>query len=125
MEIHSKTLTTTEVSADGTTISLSFVDSRNRPIKIHYPMNHVVDLVMTLPSLIETALQRRFNDPTMRSVYPLGSWRWESSTNKSMNLLTFVTTDSFTITFSIHKQQSDALSEILAGRPHVASRTVQ
>src|ERR1700680_4050343 len=59
MEIETQALTTGEVAADGGAISLGFVDSTGNPATIRLSINQVGALAMTLPGLIDKALQTR------------------------------------------------------------------
>ena len=56
MEIDTQALTTCEVAADGA-VSLGFVDSGGKPATIRLSLNEVGALAMTLPKLIDQALQ--------------------------------------------------------------------
>jgi hypothetical protein len=62
MKIDTQALTTCEVAADGGAISLGFVDSTGNPATIRLSLNQVGALAMTLPGLIDKALQTRFGD---------------------------------------------------------------
>ena len=62
MEIETQALTTCEVAPDGGAISLGFVDSQGKPATIRLSLNQVGALAMTLPGLIDKALQTRFGD---------------------------------------------------------------
>ena len=56
MEIETQALTACEVAADGV-ISLGFLDSGGKPATIRLSLNQVGALAMTLPRLIDKALQ--------------------------------------------------------------------
>ena len=71
MEIETQCLTTCEVAPDGGAISLGFVDSTGKPATIRLSLNQVGALAMTLPALIDKALQTRFGDQSLRYAYPL------------------------------------------------------
>jgi len=71
MEIDTQALTTCEVAADGGAISLGFVDATGQPATIRLSLNQVGALAMTLPGLIDKALQTRFGDQSLRYAYPL------------------------------------------------------
>ena len=68
MEISAEALTTCEVAADGGVVSLGLVDSEGKPATIRLSLTQVGALVMTLPGLIEKALQARYGDQSLR--YP-------------------------------------------------------
>src|SRR5712675_1853574 len=88
MEIDTQALTTCEVAADGGAISLGFVDSTGNPATIRLSLNQVGALAMTLPSLIDKALQTRFGDESLRYAYPLASWAVEQSTDPTQGMMT-------------------------------------
>ena len=81
MEIDTQALTTCEVAADGGVILLGFVDSGGQPATIRLSLNQVGALAMTLPGLIDEALQTRFGDQSLRYAYPLASWAVEQSSD--------------------------------------------
>ena len=117
MEIETQSLTTCEVASDGGAISLSFVDSEGRPATIRLSLNQVGALVMTLPGLIDKALQTRFGDTSLRYAYPLASWVIEQSTDPTQGMMTLRTTDGFSVCFSIPRQQQSELGEALVAQP--------
>src|SRR5215831_19235819 len=117
MEIETQSLTTCEVAADGGVISLGFVDSQGKPATIRMSLNQVGALIMTLPGLIDKALQTRFGDTTLRYAYPLASWAVEQSTDPSQGMVTLRTTDGFSVCFSIPRKQQSELGEALVAQP--------
>lgn len=117
MEIDSHALTTCDVTPDGQTISLGFVNSEGKPAAIKMPVEQVGALAMTLPALIEKALQTRFRDTSLRYTYPLGSWKFEHSSDLTASIVTLRTLDGFSVCFAMQRQQQDELSEALSSRP--------
>ena len=118
MEIESKSLTSCAVSDDGGAISLGFVDTQGRESTLKLSLNQVGALAMTLPGLIDKALQARYGDATLRYAYPLASWAVEQSSDPTQGMLTFRTVDGFSVCFSIPRAQQSELGEAL-----VAERT--
>src|SRR3982074_2765016 len=117
MEIETQELTACEVAADGCAISLGFVDSRGEPATIRLSVNQVGALVMTLPGLLDKALQTRFGDQSLRYAYPLESWVVEQSSDTTQSMMRLRTVDGFSVCFSIpHRQQSE-LGEALVAQP--------
>ena len=116
MEIETQSLTSCEVAADGA-ISLGFVDSTGNPATIKLSLNQVGALAMTLPGLIDKALQIRFGDQSLRYAYPLASWAVEASSDPSQGMVTLRTVDGFSVCFSIPRQQQNELGEALAAQP--------
>jgi len=117
MEIETQALTTCEVAADGNAISLGFVDATGRPAMIRLSLNQVGALAMTLPGLIDKALQTRFGDQSLRYAYPLASWVVERSTDPSQGMITLRTADGFSVCFSIPRAQQSELGEALVAEP--------
>jgi hypothetical protein len=117
MEIETQALTTCEVAADGDAVSLGFVDSQGRPATIRLSLNQVGALAMTLPGLIDKALQTRFSDQSLRYAYPLASWAVEQSSDPTQGMVTLRTVDGFSICFSIPRDQQSELGEALVAQP--------
>jgi hypothetical protein len=117
MEIETQALTTCEVAADGQAISLGFVDSGGQPATIRLSLNQVGALAMTLPGLIDKALQTRYGDQSLRYAYPLDSWVIEQSTDPTRGMVTLRTTDGFSVCFSIPRAQQSELGEALVAQP--------
>jgi hypothetical protein len=116
MEIETQSLTSCEVAADGA-ISLGFVDSTGKPATIKLSLNEVGALAMTLPGLIDKALQIRFSDQSLRYAYPLASWAIEASSDPTQGMVTLRTVDGFSVCFSIPRQQQSELGEALVAQP--------
>jgi hypothetical protein len=102
---------------DGGAISLGFVDSTGNPATIRLSIKQVGALAMTLPGLIDKALQTRFGDQSLRYAYPLASWVIEQSTDPTQGMVTLRTTDGFSVCFSIPRQQQSELGEALVAQP--------
>ena len=117
MKIDTQALTTCEVAADGGAISLGFVDSTGNPATIRLSLNQVGALAMTLPGLIDKALQSRFGDQSLRYAYPLASWLVEQSSDPTQTMVTLRTVDGFSVCFSIPRQQQSELGAALVAPP--------
>ena len=117
MEIETQALTTCEVAPDGGAVSLGFVDSEGKPATIRLSLNQVGALAMTLPGLIDKALQTRFGDQNLRYAYPLASWVVEQSSDPSQGMVTLRTVDGFSVCFSIPRDQQSELGEALVAQP--------
>jgi hypothetical protein len=116
MKIETQSLTSCEVADDGA-ISLGFVDSTGNPATIKLSLNQVGALAMTLPGLIDKALQMRFGDQSLRYAYPLASWAIEASSDPGQGMVTLRTVDGFSVCFSIPRQQQNELGEALVAQP--------
>ena len=115
--IETQALTTCEVAADGGAISLGFVDSTGNPATIRLSLNQVGALAMTLPGLIDKALQTRFGDQSLRYAYPLASWAVEQSSDPTQGMVTLRTVDGFSVCFSIPRERQSELGEALVAQP--------
>ena len=120
MEIETQSLTSCEIAPDGAAISLGFVDTKGHPQTIRLSLNQVGALVMTLPGLIDKALQTRFGDTSLRYAYPLASWVIEQSTDPTQGMMTLRTTDGFSVCFSIPREQLNQLGEAMVAQPEPA-----
>jgi hypothetical protein len=123
MDIESQSLTTCEVAPDGNTVVLGFTDSRGAPARIRLPFSQLGALAMTLPDLINRALQSRYGDHTLRYAYPLASWTLEQSSEPGTGMMTLSTTDGFSVCFAMEREMRQTLAEALAsdgpGEPSV------
>lgn len=117
MEIDTQALTTCEVADDRGAISLGFVDSTGKPATIRLSLNQVGALAMTLPGLIDRALQTRFGDQSLRYAYLLESWLVEQSSDPTQTMVTLRTVDGFSVCFSIPRRQQSELGEALVAQP--------
>jgi hypothetical protein len=71
---------------------------------------------MTLPRLIDRALQARLGDQSLRYSYPLASWVVEQSSDLTQGIVTLRTVDGFSVCFSIPRQQQIELGEALVAQ---------
>ncbi|MBN9004714.1 MAG: hypothetical protein J0H40_04795 [Rhizobiales bacterium] len=116
MDIETQSLTCCEVGAGGEVISLGFTDSGGQPRTIRLSLNQVGALAMTLPGLINKALQQKFGDESLRYAYPLESWMVEQSSDPAHSMVTLQTSDGFAVCFSIPRAQQSELGEALVAR---------
>jgi hypothetical protein len=116
MEIDSQALTKCEVASDGEAISLGFVDTTGNPATIRLSIDQAGALLMTLPGLIDRAMQTRFADQSLRYAYRLASWVLEQSTDPTQNMITLRTLDGFSVCFSMRRKQRIELGETLVAQ---------
>jgi hypothetical protein len=115
MEIDTQALTTCKVAPDGGAISLGLVDTTGNPATIRLSLNQVGALAMTLPGLIDRALQA-LRDQSLRYAYSLASWVLEQSSDPTQGIVTLRTADGFSVCFSIPRQQQIELGEALVAQ---------
>ncbi|HVV39826.1 MAG TPA: hypothetical protein VHC94_02050 [Nitrobacter sp.] len=116
MNIDTQSLTSCEVGPGGEVISLGFLDAGGQPRTIRLSLNQVGALAMTLPGLINRALQTKFGDASLRYAYPLQSWQVEQSSDPAQGMVTLQTTDGFSVCFSIPREQQSQLGEALVAQ---------
>jgi hypothetical protein len=90
-------LTTFDVAADGQSVSIHVTDDQGNPATLMLPSDCLHALMMTLPEMVRRSLQARFRDPSMRVVYPLGSWNLERSVAPGTVIVTLRTEDGFSV----------------------------
>jgi hypothetical protein len=113
MEIDAQALTNCGVADDGGTVSLGFVDAAGNPATIRLSLNQIGALVMTLPTLLQKALQTRYGDGSLRYAYPLASWTVEQSIDQAQRMMTLQTEDGFSVCFAVPREQQSELGEAL------------
>ena len=116
MNIETQSLTTCEIAPGGDVISLGFIDTEGRPQTIRLSLNQVGALAMTLPGLIDRALQTRYGDQSLRYAYPLDSWVIEQSSDPGQGMVTLRTVDGFSVCFAIPRAQQSELGEALVAQ---------
>lgn len=103
--INGAALTTFVVAPDGSTISINVTDENSRPGSLVLPADCLRALIMTLPAMMQQALRRRYHDPSLRLVYPLGNWRLETSTEPGKLILTLSASDGFEVAFAVTEDE--------------------
>jgi hypothetical protein len=122
--IYGKHFTTCRVGADGEEILLGFADAAGKPLELLMPTDQLALLAMTLPSLLDEALQIQFLDNSLRYSYPLGEWRLELSSAKDRILLTLITVDGFSVCFSLGRIEQMMLGKALSEPPDPTSQAL-
>lgn len=113
MDLDVKELSTYSVADDGRRITLRLTSACERDLGLTMDVDQLGTLAMTLPSLIEMALKRRFGDATLRFSYPLGSSSLEQASDPHSLIFTLETTDGFRVSFTISRQQATELGQLL------------
>lgn len=99
--INGATLANFVVSPDGSRISINVIDEESKPASLVLPSESLRSLIMSMPEMMQQALRRRYRDPSLRLVYPLGKWSLETSTEPGKLILTLSTPDSFAVSFAV------------------------
>jgi hypothetical protein len=83
-DIDGRRLTTFDVAADGGHFRLNLIDAEGRPAAVTLPSECLNELLMTLPRIATQALKARYNDSSLRLVFPALEWQVEASGDRSV-----------------------------------------
>jgi hypothetical protein len=114
MKIDVQALSTYRIGEGGDTISLDLVGADDQKVTLEMDVDQIGMLVMTLPSLIETALKRRFRDASLRYSYPAGRCTVEQASDPDALIVTMQTADGFGVSFTVSQERAKELSEALS-----------
>jgi hypothetical protein len=114
--IEGQRLTAWAVLPGGTQIRLDFAGAGGRVHRIVLPFDALSGLLMTLPRMLQTALEVRFADGSRRIVQRLSAWQLEPLEGEDGVLLKLGTTDGLEVAFVL----DDAHTETL-GAAHLAT----
>jgi hypothetical protein len=116
--IEGQQLTTWTVLAGGTRIRLDFTGSDGATHRIVLPFDTLTGLLMTLPRMLQTALDTRFADGSLRLVQQLGRWQLEQAASDAGLILKLGTRDGFEVAFALNGQDADSLGAALLAAPN-------
>jgi hypothetical protein len=106
-------LTGWNVLPGGTQICLDLTLTDGRTHAVVLPFDALSGLMMTLPRMLQSALNERFGDGSMRVVQPLGIWNIELHEPDRSLLVKLGTTDGFEVAFALSAEHADALGTAL------------
>jgi hypothetical protein len=109
--------TTWSVLPGGTQISLDFVATDGVAHRVVLPVDALSGLMMTLPRMLQSALDERFPDGSLRVVQRLGRWQLERSTVDDGLILKLGTTDGFEVAFALYDEHAGSLGAALQETP--------
>jgi hypothetical protein len=115
--IEGEKLTTWSVLPGGTQVSLSFVAIDGGTHRIVLPVDALSGLMMTLPRMLQSALDERFPDGSFRVVQRLGRWQLEQQAMEDGLILKLGTTDGFEVSFAIDNNHAGSLGAALLETP--------
>ena len=99
--IRGQQLTMFSLSPDGETFSIQVTDQQEQPATLVLPADCLNALIMTLPDIMKQSLRRRFQNESMRLVFPVGAWNVEGSVTPGTLIVTLGTPDGFQVSFAI------------------------
>jgi hypothetical protein len=115
-ELVGEALTTWPVSHVGSRVRLGFADGDGVPRRIDLPMDVMSALLLTLPRILQCALDTR-GDGSDCMVHPLGILRVERAAGQEELILTLKTPDGFSIAFALASDELAAMAE--TGQNHL------
>ena len=108
----------------GTQISLDFIAMDGATHRIVLPVDALSGLMMTLPRMVQSALDEGFPDVSFRVVQWLGGWRLEKQAADDGVILKLATTDGFEVAFAMDGERAGCLGAALLEAPRVTSPTL-
>ena len=123
LPIDGQQLTTWAVLPGGTQIRLDFAAADGRTHCIVLPFDALSGLLMTLPRMLQSALDARFADSSLRVVQRLGAWRLEQLAGDDGLLLKLGTTDGFEVGFVLSDEHAGSLGAALLATPDATNPT--
>jgi hypothetical protein len=87
-EIRAAHLTTFDIAQDGSYVRLHMQSAEGGPATVVLPLESLNQLLMTLPKMVQMALQRSHADDSLRLVHALkdSNWRLAKDTMRRNNL---------------------------------------
>jgi hypothetical protein len=104
-EIVGKELIAYDIASDGDWFRMSFICVNGKRGSLSLPTECLMALIMTLPRMMTEALSARFGDD-FQAVEVL----IEGSPDPNTFIITLTTPDGFSVSFSLNRQQVDALT---------------
>jgi hypothetical protein len=101
------------VSPGGSHLSLGFLTKDGASRRVVLPLDAVTGLMMTLPRMLQAALQARFPDGSLRAVQPLDTWRLEQAATPDGLILTLRAPGGFEVAFAMDADDADTLATAL------------
>ncbi len=115
--IEGQQLTAWAVLQGGTRIRLDFTSKDGTTHRIVLPFDALTGLLMTLPRMLQTALDARFADGSLRFVQRLGRWALEQAESDAGLILKLGTRDGFEVAFALNGRDADSLGAALLAAP--------
>jgi hypothetical protein len=116
--IEGRQLTTWTVMPGGTRIRLEFAANDGTIHRIVLPFDALTGLLMTLPRMLQTALDARFADGSLRFVQRLGRWALEQAESDAGLILKLGTRNGFEVAFALNGEDAGSLGTALLAAPN-------
>ena len=109
-EIVGNELIAYDIASDGNWFRMSFSCVNGKRGSLSLPTECLMALIITLPRMMTQALAARFGDERLRLVYPAEEVLIEGTPDPNAFIMTLRTPDGFSVSFSLNRQQLDALT---------------
>jgi hypothetical protein len=113
-EMVGEEMNSVDVSGDGNRFRISFRCHDGRLGSLDLPAECLNALIMTLPRLVTRALRARYQDESLRLVYPASNIRIEQSSDPKIIIATLATRDGFEVSFGLTKQDMKVFTDAAA-----------
>lgn len=124
-EIRASQLTTFDVAQDGSHACLHMQDTTGNPATVVLPLESLNQLLMSIPKMVQMALQRSHGDESLRLVHALEGFKLEFGemhTQPGQFILTLHTSGGFAASFSADVDNMSLLAHsILEETPEYSS----
>ena len=107
----------------GTRIGMDFTVAVGQVHRIVLPFEALPGLLMTLPRMLQSALDTRFADRSLRFVQQLGRWQIEQAEADAGLILKLGTRDGFEVSFVLRGHAADSLGAALLAAPDAVQTT--
>ena len=118
--LEGRQLTDWSVLPGGTQVRLDFIATDGRTHRIVLAFDALAGLLMTLPRMLQSALDSQFADGSMRVVQHLSVWRIEQIEGSAGLILRFGTPDGFEA-FALNGADATSLGATLLAAPDSVS----
>jgi hypothetical protein len=118
-------LTSWGVLPGGTQICLDFIAIDGGTHRIVLPVDALSGLMMTLPRMLQSALDERFPGGSLRIVQPLAKWQLEQQEIEDGLILKLGTKDGFEVAFALDGQHAGSLGAALLETPCESGPTLR
>jgi hypothetical protein len=101
ISIEGRVLTSWAVMPGGANIRLDLATATGKTCSVVLPFDALSSLLMTLPRMLQAALDARCSDGSLRVTQQLGSWRIERALGDGSLILELSTQDGFEVAFAL------------------------
>lgn len=123
--IDAERLTAWDVLPGGDRIGLDFVARDGRSHRIALPFDALSGLLMTLPRMLQAALDARFAGGTLRVVQRLDAWQIEQADGDSPLVLKLGAEGGFEIAFALNAGHAESLGDALLALPQEVNNSFE